>query len=166
MTSPSPTYCIPLTYLEAAVSLVLFSMAMMLSNWIGPLLELELRNAMNSKMKCNGSSMGSSSSGEINSSPYSVEYQYNKSSLRAIVKFSTDQPEHVQIREVGLIGTRDNIYMAEIVRSEATCARELSWFLMALRKSKSTSQNELHRTFSTKKERDFTACKRASFSSF
>ena len=58
---------------------------------------------MNIKMTADvSSSLKSSGKGEINSSQYSVDYYYDQSSIRAIVKFSEDQAEHVQVREVGL----------------------------------------------------------------
>jgi hypothetical protein len=75
-------------------------MAQMLSNWIGPLLELELRNAMNLKIKRDGCMIESLGLGKINSSQYSIDYQCDKSSLRANVNFSTDQSGHAQVREV------------------------------------------------------------------
>lgn len=71
-------------------------MAMMLANWIGPILEAEIKAAMESKM----AHVYSGSSITVTSSPYYAEYQLDRSSLRASLRFSDDQTEQVQVLEV------------------------------------------------------------------
>jgi hypothetical protein len=71
-------------------------MAMMLTNWIGPIVEAELEAAITSKM----ANIYTGSSISANSSQYRATYDVEQSCVKVNLAFSDDQAEQVQVLEV------------------------------------------------------------------